>query len=96
MNHKYISLLTLLTLMACTTPPKVDKVIKTADGGYELTDAFHYCDLYINANHFSTIKKDSTGIILETDICNKCGRVFSEHETTGTHYPKEVPEKNWL
>ena len=87
--------LTVLILIGCKASPIV-KVRKTGDGRFEQTVSNYHCDMYKNVDCFSTFKNDSTDVINETDICNKCGRKFSEHETTGEHYQKEATDNNWL
>lgn len=89
-----ISLLVLI-MASCKTSPKVT-VNKTPDGRFELTISNYYCNLYNNVDTFSTYKNDSTDIVNDTDICNKCGQKFSAHETTGDHYQKDATDKNWL
>lgn len=87
----YIALI--FVIIACS--PMVT-IKKTADGRYEQTVSNYHCDLNINDDCFSTYKDDSTNIINDTDVCNKCGRIFSEHETNGDHYQKDATDKNWL
>lgn len=84
-----------LFLASCRTSPNVT-VSRTSDGRYELTTSNYYCNLYKNADKFSTFKNDSTTVVNETDVCNKCGQKFSAHETTSEHYQKDVTDKNWL
>lgn len=87
--------LTIFVFIGCVTTPIV-KVAKTADGRYELTVSNYYCNMYVNVDNFSTLKKDYTEQIDDMDVCNKCGRNFSEHETAGEHYQKEATDNNWL
>jgi hypothetical protein len=87
--------LIILVFVGCKTSPIV-KVQKTADGRFEQTVSNYYCNMYKNADCFSTFKNDSTDVINGTDICIKCGRKFSEHESTGEHYQKEATDNNWL
>lgn len=95
MKKVIVTLFAVLLIISCKTTPIVT-VNKTTDGRYELTVSNYYCNLYKDADQFSTFKNDSTDVIDETDVCNNCGRKFSEHESTGEHYQKEVTDNNWL
>lgn len=84
-----------LFFASCRTSPNVT-VSRTSDGRYELTTSNYYCNLYKNSDKFSTFKNDSTTVVNETDICNKCGQKFSVHETTSEHYKERATDNNSL
>ena len=92
---KGLAIFLTILFIGCETTPII-KVARTVDGRFEQTVSNYHCNMYKNADSFSTFKNDSTDAIYKTDICNKCGRTFSEHETTGEHYQKEATDNNWL
>lgn len=87
--------LTIFVFIGCETIPIV-KVVKIEDGKYELTVSNYYCNMHKNLDNFSILKNGYTEIIDDMDVCNKCGRKFSEHETTGEHFRKLANDNNWL
>lgn len=90
MKKGLATFLTIFVFIGCVTTPIV-KVAKTADGRYELTVSNYYCNMYVNVDNFSTLKKTILNKLMTWMSVTNAVETFLNMKQRGSTIRKRLP-----